>query len=149
MREGRPEAAATIWNPLGEPSDASARAARARLGACLRAIVAGAAGGVFLYLDRSVLAYIVFGIGGLTLIAGLFSPLGAYAAVERWVTRAGDLVGAALTWLLLAPVFFIVMAPFGLIAKRGKRDPLRRRIEPTAGTYWSERDEPRAIDKPY
>jgi len=69
--------------------------------------------------------------------------------LERGVAGLSRLVGAILTWLLLAPVFFLFIAPFGLLRKRGARDPLKRRLDRSTDTYWTKRDEARALDKPY
>jgi len=111
--------------------------------------VAAAAGALLLYFARPIIAYVAFGVGSLTLIVGLASPLGAYAGLERGVAGLSRLVGAILTWLLLAPVFFLFIAPFGLLRKRGARDPLKRRLDRSTDTYWTKRDEARALDKPY
>lgn len=149
VRAGRPEAAAAIWD-LRREDDAPKRAAAARRAAVVRFVVAAALGGLFFYFGRPVVAYVAWSAGGLTLLLALASPLGAYAAVDRVVLAAGRLVGLALTVLLLAPVFYLFFAPFGLLLRRGARDPLRRRFEPEAKTYWKARGEDRAdLERPF
>jgi hypothetical protein len=149
VRSGRPDAAAVIWDWKGERDDRLERARRARRGAIVRALVAAVAGGVFFFFGRVGVAGAAWGVGGLTLVLGLTSPLGAYAALERVVGKAGDLVGVVLTWLLLAPVYYLFFTPFGLLFKRGARDPMRRELSKDAETYWQTRDRQRALDKPY
>jgi fatty acid desaturase len=151
VREGRPEAAATVWDPRGTRDDRPARAAKARRTAVLRAVVAAAVGAAFFYFDRPVLASVVLGVGGLALLVGLLSPLGAHAAIDRSLAKLAHLVGVLLGWLLLAPFYYLVMTPLGLLTKRGKRDPLRRRPDPSATSYWKKRDPLRArdLDRPY
>lgn len=150
VRAGRPEAAAAIWDWKGDGGDRAARAAKARKGAVLRAVVGGAAGALFFFaLARPIFAGVVWGISGLTLLLGLASPLGAYAAIDRLVMAASRVVGTALTWLLLTPVYLFFFAPFGWLFKRGRRDPMRRAFDRDADSYWSEHDEKRSLDKPY
>ncbi len=142
VRAGKAEAAAVIWRWRKERDDRPARAARARKTALVRFIVAALAGGAFFYFGRVTVASIAWSVGSLTLLLALASPLGAYAAVDRLVARLGALIGTILTWLLLAPVFYLFFTPFGLLFRRGSRDPMRRGFEPSAATYWKRRNEP-------
>ena len=71
-------------------------------------------------------------------------------------TQGGDQqpVGhvSPLAGLLLAPVYLLVLTPFGLLARRGERDALRRMLDPKAATYWKTRDveaQRASLDKPY
>ncbi|HJL18757.1 MAG TPA: hypothetical protein RMH99_24055 [Sandaracinaceae bacterium LLY-WYZ-13_1] len=149
VRRGRPEASAAVWDWRGDRDERASRAARLRRGGMVRAAVAAVAGGAFFFFDRPVVASVAWGVGGLTLVLALASPLGAYAAVERGVARVGEAVGAVLTWLLLAPVFYLFFAPFGLLFKRGRRDPMKRALERDAETYWEKREPARPLDRPY
>lgn len=147
VRPGRPEAAAAIWS-LGPKPDR--RAHVARRSASIRFVVALAAGGVLYALERPIMAAVAASLGSLSLLLALASPLGAYAALDRLVTRTGALVGTILTWLLLAPVFYLFFVPFGLLFRRGARDPLRRAIDRDAPSYWTKRaSDPPRLDRPY
>ncbi|HEY8428482.1 MAG TPA: hypothetical protein VIL20_08920 [Sandaracinaceae bacterium] len=149
VRPGRPEAAAAIWD-WKRADDAPGRAASARRAARMRSAVAAAAGAALFYFERTSAAFVAWSLAGLTLALGLASPLGAHAAVDRLVARAGRLVGRAMTVLLLAPVFYLFFAPFGLLFRRGARDPLKRRFEPDATTYWKARREDRPdLERPF
>ena len=52
----------------------------------------------------------------------------------------------ALTWpigwvvsnLMLAIVYYGVITPIGLIRRRGGRDPLGRKLDPSAASHWAE-----------
>ena len=44
-------------------------------------------------------------------------------------------------------IFFTVVTPFGMLFRRGQRDPMRRYYEPGAATYWSERTLGRSASK--
>jgi len=141
VRAGKAEAAAVIWQWRAERDERPARAARARKTALVRFVVAALAGGAFFYFGRVTVASIAWSVGSLTLLLALASPLGAYAAIDRWVARLGALIGTILTWLLLAPVFYLFFTPFGLLFRRGSRDPMRRSFDRSVPTYWKRRDD--------
>jgi len=145
------EAPAAIWDWRGESDDRAARAAKARRGAILRGVIGGLAGaGFFFLLARPSFAVVVWSISGLTLLLGLASPLGAYAALDRVVLGASRVVGAVLTWVLLTPVYYLFFAPFGALFRRGRRDKLQRALEKDRASYWREREgEDRPLDRPY
>lgn len=147
-RPGRPEAAAVVWD-WRAPDDSPDRAAAARKAGVIRALVAGVAGGAFFFFGRVTMASVVWSLGGLTLLLALASPLGAYAALDRAVARLGQLIGTGLTWILLAPVYYLFFAPFGLLFKRGRKDPMKRALSKDAESYWEARPESRPLDRPY
>lgn len=64
----------------------------------------------------------------------------------RWIGRA---TGGLMTWLLLTPFYYLALTPFGLLRRRGRRDPLTRRRVPGATTYWVERREEPAAPEHY
>ena len=116
----------------------------------MRALVAAIAGAIFFFLlARPAVATAAWGVGGLTLLLALVSPLGAYAALDRAVGKVGEWIGTLLTWLLLGPFFYVFVAPFGLLLRRGARDKMQRRLDPDAETYWQKRDADRPLDRPY
>lgn len=45
-------------------------------------------------------------------------------------------IGWAVSHLLLALVYYLVLTPIGLILKILGRDPLQRRADPSASSYW-------------
>jgi uncharacterized membrane protein HdeD (DUF308 family) len=149
VRPGRPEAAAAVWDPRGPRDDRPTRASKARRTAILRAVLAAIAGGAFLYFDRPLFAYVVWAIGAITFVVGMVSPLGAHAAIDRALGKLGHFVGKVLTWLLLAPFYYLAMTPLGVLTKRGKRDPLHRRLDAEATTYWKKRKGRRDLDRPF
>jgi hypothetical protein len=146
LRPGRPEAAERVWQAarLGPVRPDPSAARRRGLG---RGVIGLVAAGLFLGLGHRGLAAVV---GAITLVsAGLavVSPLGAYAALERALGRFGALVGTALSWLLLAPMLYLVFFPFGFLFRRGAHDALRRAREPGVPSYWTVRASERPSDR--
>ena len=60
----------------------------------------------------------------------------AFIFLESILRALGTKVGEAVTWLCLAPVFYLFFLPFGLLFRRGRRDAMQRLLEPNATTYW-------------
>ena len=84
------------------------------------------------------------GIAGFILLSALVSPTVVYAGIEKLFDSLGHLLGRAMTWLLMVPLFYLFFLPFGLLFRRGRRDRLRRYSERDAATYWERREGPTA-----
>ncbi len=140
---GRPEAAEAIWNFTADER-ATAAPSRVRLRGSLQAL-AGVGVGVVLFLFVSpTLGRIVMGIAGFILLSALVSPTVVYAGIEKLFDSLGHLLGRAMTWLLMVPLFYLFFLPFGLLFRRGRRDRLRRYSERDAASYWERREGPTA-----
>ena len=107
--------------------------------------------------------------------AGLYFRAGAHEAARIvWMTGAGLVllffavpkvqrpiylgwiyatfpIGFVLSHLILGAVFYLVFTPLGLLMRLFGFDPLRRRFDRAAASYWVERDapEPRSYFHPY
>lgn len=144
---GRPEAAAVC---LERPAPRSLR----REGV-VRGLVPLALAGLFFGAGHPVAASVAAGLGALTLGLALLSPDRGYAALSAAVGWAGERVGQLLAWGLLAPVFYLVVTPLGLLTRRGRGDRLARRFERGAASYWSARPaleraaRRRQLERPY
>jgi hypothetical protein len=64
----------------------------------------------------------------------------AWPPALRPLYRGLSLVGAPIGWLvslaILAAVFYLVLTPIGLVMRLFGRDPLQRRFDRSAPTYW-------------
>jgi len=49
-------------------------------------------------------------------------------------------IGFVLSHVILGAVFYLVFTPLGLIMRLFGHDPLRRRFDPVAGSYWVAHD---------
>jgi len=90
----------------------------------------------FLFGKR-VLGTVVVCIGVLVLIGGQFAP-----PVYRGFKKLGGLlargVGQGLTWLLLAPFFYICFTLGRILLVILRKDPLKRGFPAKDETYWVE-----------
>ena len=143
LRPGRAEAAETIWNwrePKTSPGAVHAAPGAARLRGVVRGLGVALVGLALAWLWSTLVGGIVLTIATITLVAAIASPTGLYAALERALAALARATGVGLTWILMSAIFFLAVSPFGLILRRGRRDAMRRYLESSATTYWSERE---------
>ena len=137
-RAGRADAAEVVWNwrdPRPQQA-ADTPSNRPRLRGSLQAAAAAAVGSAFWYFGSPILARVILSVAGGLLLAALLAPRTLYAAIERLFLALGRITAQAITWLLLVPVFYLFFAPFGMLLRRGRRDRLRRNLEPDSESYW-------------
>ena len=101
----------------------------------LQAAIPVAMGAFFFYKGKPVAGGILCALGVFVLISGLFLPA-VFARWERLGAWLGKVVGTALTWLTLVPMFYLVFFPGRLILLALGRDPMNRRFPTKASTYW-------------
>lgn len=58
-----------------------------------------------------------------------------------WVSLA-VILGYFVSRILLTLIFFLVMLPTGLLMRLLGKDPMERKLDPGAPTYWIKREEP-------
>ncbi|MSP91490.1 MAG: hypothetical protein EXR79_06770 [Myxococcales bacterium] len=144
---GRPEAAAATWS--WRPEVAVQAASRTRLRFALRGGVGGGGGAILWQLGW-------LHAGSVALVLGVSVMLAAAALPARWLRRADDALpglGRAashvVAWPLLFVMFWSVFVPFGLLLRRGRRDPLCRSFDATAPTYWQRPTRPSDPTRPF
>ena len=64
------------------------------------------------------------------------------APLNRLWTRFGHLLAKVSNPLVLGLLFFVLVTPMGLAMRVFGKDPLRRRLEPDAPSYWIPRPPP-------
>ncbi|MFC1609860.1 hypothetical protein ACFL6C_02790 [Myxococcota bacterium] len=148
MRSGRPQAAAAVWRS----GDKTAKS-RPRLRGLIQALIGALATALFAWLDKTTLACIVGGIAGFVFLSALLSPHGLLAVMNGVVARLAHGIGMMVTWLVMVPVFTLFFTPFGLLLRRGQRDPLKRQMAAQTTTYWRQRSdpgsEPHRLERPF
>jgi hypothetical protein len=136
---GRPEAAAEIWTWRSAPPPPRPAAGPVRVRGAVQAVVGLAVGGTLAWFGYRTPAIVVASIATTIGLAALLSPLGVFAAIERAFGVLAVWVGTGLTWLLLPLIFYSFFVPFGALFRRGRRDAMRRFLDPEAGSYWTVR----------
>jgi len=135
-----------IWDWRGAPSERSSEDGlpRARRRASLRAGAAAAIGAAVYLLWARTLGVAIMTVACLLLAIALLAPSGLLQALERLFVRLGTFTARMLTWVLMVPLFYLVFLPFGLLFRRGRRDRLKRWLEPDASSYWEAHTGPTA-----
>ncbi|MCY3629489.1 MAG: hypothetical protein F4065_02440 [Rhodothermaceae bacterium] len=78
---------------------------------------------------------IVAGIGGLLLVTGLIAPGLLRPFYKPWMALA-LVLGFIMTRVILTVIFVFLFIPIGLLMQLFGKDPLRRKLDPDAKTYW-------------
>jgi hypothetical protein len=99
------------------------------------AVAFGLLGVVLLWRDKAAWPYLC-AIGGFFLIMGLAWPRGLTPIEWLWMKMA-HILGQIMTRVILSLAFFLVITPIGLIMKLFGRDPLYRKFDPEASSYWT------------
>ncbi len=73
------------------------------------------------------------------LLAGIAMPRMLTGPYRVWMTFA-LVLGYIMTRTVLGLVFFLVVTPLGLIMRLLGRDPMNRKLNPDAPTYWIQRE---------
>ena len=107
----------------------------ARWRALWQSLVAFAVAALFLWRHRPRTAMVLFAVGGVVLVSGLFIPP-LFRRIEKAGQWLGKWFGMALTWVLLAPLFYLVFLPGRIILLATGRDPMRRGFPSGEASYW-------------
>ncbi len=78
---------------------------------------------------------ILAGLGALFLAGGLAAPKRLRPLYKPWMALA-ILLGFVMTRVLLTGIFVFLFIPIGLLMRLFGKDPLRRKLDPDADTYW-------------
>jgi hypothetical protein len=81
------------------------------------------------------------GLAALFLVAALVRPA-LLAPLNRAWTRLGLVLHRIVNPVVMALVFYLAVTPTALLMRLLGKDPLRRRFEPEAESYWIERHPP-------
>lgn len=82
-----------------------------------------------------------FGLAALMLVLALAVP--KILSPLNWIwNKIGLLLHAVLSPIVLGVLFFVCITPIGYLMRMTGNDPLRRRYDPVAESYWITRDPP-------
>ena len=81
-------------------------------------------------------------LAGLMLaLAGEFAPFLLLPLNRLWMAL-GHLLGRIVSPIVMGLIFFGVVTPIAMLARWRGVDPMKRRFDPQASTYWIERQPP-------
>ncbi len=86
-------------------------------------------------LDSALPSLIVVSTTTLIGVVGLIGPSLVRPIYVVWMALAFP-IGWTVSHLMMAIVYYLVLTPIGLIMRMCGRDPMQRRIDRTAKTYW-------------
>jgi len=105
----------------------------------MQAVVLGLVGVVVRFgLGHASVAVVVWVLAALALVLGLAKPA-AFAPVHRFGQALANVVGVALTWLLLAPFYVVGFGLAALVVRLRGADPMQRQLLPAGLSYWIRR----------
>lgn len=127
-----------VW-PWRQPVAPAPAAPAARWRAVIQAaVIAGVATLLWFWGRHSGFSLFLYVLAAAVLGSGLFFPP-AFSLLERFGRWLGRGVGLGLTWLLLAPFFYLCMVPGRLLLALLGKDPMCRRWERGRESYWADR----------
>ena len=100
----------------------------------------------FRFEVSTTLAASIGGAGMLAAVIGLIYPplIWPLFVVLMAITLP---IGMVVSTVLMVAIYYLVMTPIGLLARLGGYDPLRRRSDPDAESYWIERTQPASVKR--
>jgi hypothetical protein len=104
-------------------------------------VFCAAVGSLLVYRYAAWSAAIGLGVCGLlAIVVGIVRPEWMRIVFVGWMCAAFP-IGWTVSHLLMGMIYFLVITPIGLAMRLLGRDPLERRFDRTAETYWARRDE--------
>lgn len=107
------------------------------LGVVLPGMMAAIGGAVRAGADPGTVAVVVGGIGTVIAAAMFASPAVGRAVYVGWLLAAVP-IGWTISHLVLGAVYYLVITPLSLLMRLTGRDPLHRKLDREADTYWIE-----------
>ncbi len=90
------------------------------------------------FRDRHLVAGTLWAVAAVVPLAGLVSK-GFLRHVYLGLSYATYPIGFVLSHIVLALVYYLALTPIGLTMRLFRHDPLSRRVDPKAQSYWVSR----------
>jgi chromate transport protein ChrA len=138
-----PSSVAWNWRQVAlSEAELRAREARAarRRGALGGTIGLAAAALVYFALGRPVAAAVVAGVAVLIALLAFAAPLTLYKSLSRALDRFAHAVGAAVTWVLMTVLFYLLFLPVGLFLRMRGKLAITHGADRRLATYWRTTD---------
>lgn len=88
---------------------------------------------------------------GLAAYCGVFAAIFPRALLPLYITLTCGAypIGLVVSYAVMLIMYFMVMTPIGLMMRMFGRDPMHRRFDPAARTYWIKRTPPANVRRYY
>lgn len=104
---------------------------------------------LYFYFELPNTAVGIFALGVLAFFLSYFSPRLAMIIYYPWM-GISMVMGTIVSTLIVAFIYFVLLTPVGLLFKLIGRDPLSRKFDKDASTYWEEASSSKSNDiEPY
>ena len=80
---------------------------------------------------------VAYGVAALSLLFSLVVPK-ANLPIYLGITILTYPIGFVLSYVILGTLFYLIIAPIGLVMRAFGADPMERRILPDADSYWED-----------
>jgi hypothetical protein len=103
----------------------------------------------FRHLSDLSSAYTAIVLWGLAAYCGFFALIAPLAVkpIYLFMTVITYPIGLVMSYVVMAIMYYGVITPVGLFFRLIGRDPLHRRFEPSAETYWIKRRPPDSVKR--
>lgn len=108
--------------------------------ALLFLVLPGAIGAYYLLWKGSWSGYWWIAAGVCLSISRLIVPL--FRVIYRLWISLSVILGYFISRIVLTIIFFLVITPTGLLMRLVGKDPMERKRDPNAPSYWAPREEP-------
>lgn len=99
--------------------------------------------GSWRYLHEDAWSYYLwFGLASLFLVLGLANA-DILTPLNRLWMRFGELLGRIVSPIVLGAIYFVIIAPIGMLMRLFGRDPMKRTLDPDTDSYWETREQPK------
>jgi hypothetical protein len=103
------------------------------------------AGLLYLFKEPSVLTLqIILGAGVLIALLGQVVPV-VIRPLYQFMMAVTLPIGLVVSSLLMGLIYFVVLTPIGLLVRMFGRDPMNRKLDADAVSYWIERTPQRSV----
>lgn len=134
------------WKASGQLMAAAGKPMSHRTKALIQAPIMVGIGFLSRHYGHRVGSTIIWILAGLVLVGGLFIPP-LFKAIENGGKKLGHWIGAAITWGLMVPFFFLCFVPGRWILALSGKDPLTRKFPSDEPTYWIPRPPVPSLDQ--
>jgi hypothetical protein len=103
-------------------------------------ILPGLIGSFLAFYKGSPNGYYWIGAGVVLALCRLIGPL--FRLIYRGWISFSVILGYFISRILLTLIFFLIITPTGVIMRIVGKDPMERKIDPDAPSYWADRETP-------